>query len=77
MRAQCTCARFGVVVIVVVPAAEATAEKLIFHSFAPSASTTAILVIIAIGYAAAIVARAMFLRQPVYVKVFEKMAKVR
>jgi len=33
MRAQCTCARFDVVVIVVVvPAAEATAEKLIFVS---------------------------------------------
>jgi hypothetical protein len=31
MRAQCTCeTRFGVVVV---PAAEATAEKLIFHSF--------------------------------------------
>ena len=59
MRAQCTCeTRFGVVVV---PAAEATAEKLIFHSFSEVAEADF----------------SLLLRQPVYVKVFEKMAKVR
>jgi hypothetical protein len=71
MRAQCTCeTRFGVVVV---PAAEATAEKLIFHSFFSTRP-------IASDLETRKGKRTPLndaLRQPVYVKVFEKMAKVR